>query len=215
MKQLFLALLVGIFVVGVVFWWARAPLASWYLTRSFGVPISMQSLSLGREESSIGDFMLKNPPGFSSRTALEAGTIDLFYHWRDLFRDTIEFKNIEMDTVYIGVQFGGKGGNNWVAIGKEMPESSGKKHVILDRLLLTNIVIEIRGFGGKDNVIRKTVPRLELRNIDSEKGFPIKEVIRQIFGGSGLKEYLQDAFNPQKQLQRLLQPLLGEGNLSE
>ena len=77
---------------------------------------------------------------------------------------------------------------------------------MIKRLILNNITIEIRGLGISGQTITKKVDHLEVDNIDSTKGFPTEQLVKKVFGGSGILQYIQNAFSPEKALEDLVDP---------
>ncbi len=68
--------------------------------------------------------------------------------------------------------------------------------------------MEIQGLGIGKGTETKQIDRLEFDEIDSEKGFPTDKLIRAIFKGSGLEQFIKDAFQPQKAIHNLIFPRL-------
>jgi len=209
MKRFAWKLLVLVLIaVGVFFWIIKASIISSYLTKKMRVPISIEWISIWPREMQMHNFKIRNPKGFKTPIAFTAETTEIDYAWKKLMGNPTEIDQIVMDTVFLGVEFSNPLGskNNWTAIGQNMPAAKGGQRVIIRKLILHHLNVEIRGLGLMGKTTYKQVDHLEFDNIDSSQGFPTEELVRKIFGGSGLQEYLKDAFSPQNQLQRLTNP---------
>jgi hypothetical protein len=201
----------------IFFWLIKAPMMSWYLTRKIGVPVSMDSISIWPSQSTIRDFKLKNPPGFKRRDALQAKKTTIDYRFSQLFGNPSEIDQIEIDDIYLSIILTSPMGatNNWTAIAAGMPsESKDPKEnvheVIIHRLILSNLNVEIQGGKLVKAPPSKHIDRLEFNEVSSKTGFPTKELIQAIFQGAGIQQYIKDAFDPSKVLQKWVPTLFGD-----
>ncbi|MES2273680.1 MAG: hypothetical protein V4487_05775 [Chlamydiota bacterium] len=214
--KLILLIIVGVIVF---FWLIKAPIMSSYLTQKMGVPVSIGSISMWPSQTVIKNFRIKNPRGFKTRTAFEAERTEVDYNYKQLTSNPSEIDQILIDKIFISVEFSNPLGsqNNWTAIGAGMPkeERRNAKHVIIHKLILTNITIEIRGLGLLGKPQTRQIDRMEFDEIDSQKGFPTKDLISRIFKGAGIQQYIKDAFNPENIIDKVLNPFKGFGGMNE
>lgn len=207
-----------IVLAAVVFvWLAKAPVMASYLSRKLGVPVSIGTISIFPSETTIRFFRINNPIGFKSRTAFSAKKIEIDYQWHELTGSPSTIDRIEMDGVVIGIEFANPLGtkNNWTKIGARMPKGEARAgpETFVRELVLKHITVEIRGLGLMGKVKKKEVDEISLTNINSKEGFPTQEILKQVFGGAGISDFLQDAFEPQNLLQRVLNPFRGFGEM--
>lgn len=210
MKRLGWKLILLIILAAIVFiWLVKAPIVASYLTDKMRVPVSIEWLSIWPSKTKMRWFKIKNPSGFKTPHAFKAESSEVDYSFSQIMGTPSQIDQILIDGIYLSVEFSNPLGtsNNWTAIGNNMPKQQSHKRVLIGKLILTNLTIEIRGLGLLGKPATKTIDRLEFDNIDSANGFPTEELIKKVFGGSGIQQYIQDAFNPQKQLQNLLKPL--------
>ncbi len=190
------------------FWFTKTPFIASYLSEKMGVSVSIKDISIRPSQSIITDFSIKNISGFKTKTAFKSEMTQIQYRLRQLFGSPTEIDRIELDNVFLSIEFSNPLGtaNNWTAIAARMPKQEKRSDVIIHKLILNNLVVEIRGLGFEPPTT-KTFGRMEFDEIDSREGFPTKELIRKIFGQAGLLQYIQDVFNPQKVLEKYLSPL--------
>jgi hypothetical protein len=212
--KILLLLIAGVVVF---FWLIKAPIMSWYLTNKLGVPVSMDSVSIWPSQSKILDFKIKNPHGFKLRDALKAKKTTIDYRFHQLFGNPSEIDQIEIDDIYLSIILTSPLGsdNNWTAIAAGMPlekeKSAGDEHeVIIHRLILSNLNVEIQGGKLVKAPPSKHIDRLEFKEVSSKTGFPTKKLIQAIFQGAGIDQYIKDAFDPGKALQKWAPSLFGE-----
>ena len=202
-------------------WLIKAPIMSWYLTNKMGVPVSMSYVSIRPSQSKILDFKIKNPHGFKLREALKAGKTTVDYRFRQLFGNPTEIDEILVEDIYLSIILTSPlgGTNNWTAIATGMPSDDDKKsgpehEVLVHRLILSNLNVVIEGGKWIKAPPKKHIDRLEFHEVDSKTGFPTKELIKAIFQGAGIEQYIKDAFNPSKAFEQWVPGLFGE-NLEE
>lgn len=203
-------------IVGAVifFWLIKAPIMSWYLTKKLGVPVSMSSVSIRPSQTKIHDFKIKNPRGFKLRDALTAKKTTIDYRFKALTSNPSEIDEILIDDIYLSIILTSPLGkdNNWSAIAAGMPKEDKKmdREVIVHRLILSNINVEIQGGKLLKAPSSKHIDRMEFQEVSSKTGFPTKELIREIFQGAGIDQYIKDALDPVKTLQKFVPGLFGE-----
>ena len=214
MKNHWWKLLILIFLVLIaVFWFVRIPFISNYLTKKTRVPVSIEWIGIWPRETTLRGFKIKNPEGYKMKVAFKAESTEINYQLKNLISNPTKFDQIFLKDVFLGVEFLDpyQPTNNWTQIGKNMKASKSQKRVIIDKLVLTNLKIEILGLELSGKPLTKTVDRLEFENIDSAKGFPTEELVQKVFGGAGIGEYIEDVFNPEN----LLNPFHIFGHQSE
>lgn len=216
MKGLGWKMMVLIILAGIVFLWLiKAPIMSTYLTNRLKIPVSVGSISMWPSQTVIKNFKVNNPRGFKPRHALIANRTEVDYRLHNLFGNPSEIDQIAMDGIYLSIELSNPSGsqNNWTAIGSRIPEEKNPRHVIIHKLILTNITVEVHGFAATLAGVPETqhIDRLEFDEIDSLEGFPTKELINKIFQGAGLQQYIQNLFNPENLYQELTNPLKSLG----
>ncbi len=195
----------------VFFWVVKTELIATYLTEKIKIPVTIGQIELGLSQSQIIDFQIRNPRGFHSHFALLAANTSIAYQLTELFSSPSIIDTIEIDDVFLSIELLNPLGtqNNWTVIGENIRKKEAKERlheVAVHTLIVRNLTVEIRGLGLSGATQVKQIPYLQFDNIDSHEGFPTKELIQAIFGGSGLMQYIQDIFNPQNLLPKALSP---------
>ncbi len=204
----FFAVVLSLVAIVVFVWLIKAPLVAHYLTGKMKVPVSLSSLNLGASKTVIENFRINNPRGFHSKAAFQAKEIEVDYRTKALLHNPSEIDLIDVRDIFLSIELRNLKGtdNNWTAIAANIPKEQSSRHLIIHKLVLTNMTVDIRGLGltGKNQV--KKIDRLEFHEIDSREGFPTKQLIQAIFQGAGIQDYLQDILqgNPQNVIKKLL-----------
>jgi hypothetical protein len=196
----------------VVLWALQAPTVSAYLTRRLGIPISIDRISFRPGRMTITDFKVMNPKGYRKNTAFKADKTEINYTFRDLVGSPSKIQSILIDKIFLDVEFSNPLGtrNNWTELAARMPKKERvgtKKGTMIGSLVLTNLTVSLRGLGFSTAPKVSQIARIELHNIDSAQGFPTELLIKQIFQGAGLMDYIKEAFDPGNVLQKALSPL--------
>ena len=129
----------------------------------------------------VGGVCLSNPEGFSQRTAVSVGSLDVDLDVSSVLADTIQIRSIEIrDTFVSYVRHDGKFNFDVIAEnaasgsedgekeakeakdGEEDGQEGGKK-VVIDRLVLSGLKVEIMG-------ITMTLPTIVLKDIGRDSG---------------------------------------------
>ncbi len=190
------SLVIYILVGGLAFLWlVKVPILSHCLTEKLRVPVFLEWVSIWPSKAVIRDFRIDNPKGFSSPAAIEAKETEINYQWRSLFADPLTIQAISLDGVNLFIEFSNIDGskNNWTAISDHMPKKTDSRPVFVDKLLLTDLTIQIQSLEGTTS---RHIDRLEFDNINSTRGFPTEQMIHEIFGGADLDDYIKDVFDP-------------------
>lgn len=185
-----------------------------YLSGKLGVHVSIMGIKMRPSSTKIYRFKIGNPPGSKTSNAFTVKTIELNYVIQRLFGEPSVIDQLKMNDIFIGVELYNPLGtdNNWTRItanlAKDQDEKEGHE-VLIKKLILENIDIEIKGLGIKGVLglnQKKHIDHLEFSNISSKKGFPTKELIRAIFGQTGLQEYIKNLLNPKSYIKDVFSP---------
>lgn len=196
-------------------WLIKASILSWYLTDKLKVPVSVGSISIWPSETTMHQFRIVNPRGFKMKSAFEAETTKVEYRFPALRATPEEIDLITIDDIYLGIECSNPlcSKNNWTAIGEGMVKKEAhqkKRQMVIHRLVLNNLMVEVRGLGIGKPPFRKQIDRLEFKEINSERGFPTDKLIRAIFEGAGIQDYIKDLLNPQNAIRQLIPGIFGE-----
>lgn len=209
MKRYGWKIVVLLILAALVFvWLIRAPLLSAYLSNKMGIDVSMQWIGIWPSHTRIHDFALKNPPGFKGR-AFKAEEVDCNYSFEKIFSDPTVIDLIEIKHSVLRIDFTNPLGtaNNWTVLGQMIPKNRKNSNVLIRKLILTDFNVEVNGVNLLVKVKETHFERLEFDDISSQNGFPTARLVKLIFQSSGIEQYIQDLFNPEENIQKILSPL--------
>lgn len=199
----------------IALWFLKVPIMSAYLSNRLGIPVSMLGIKIRPSYTTITRFRIANPRSAKTKTAFASKKIRADYSVQELFGTPTTVDQISLNNVFLSIEFYNPLGtvNNWTEIAKNMPKKEGKKKgkgYLIRKLVINDLLVEIHGMGlggllGK--VETKRIPRLEFTNISSEEGFPTEQLIRAIFGRTGLDQYIKDLFSPGRIIPDAAKPL--------
>jgi hypothetical protein len=164
-------------------WLVKVPIFSNYLTDKLRLKVSIEWMSMWPSETTIRDLKIHNPEGFTSPFALQINKTYLGYHFKELLANPSLIELIECDSIILNIEFlkSRDQENNWMLIDGFMQNLPPSKPVLIRKLVLTNLNIEIRGQDSEGQVITHHVDRLEWNDVQGDDGFPVKQLIRNIF----------------------------------
>jgi hypothetical protein len=183
-------------LAGLLFLWLMlAPVFSSYLSSKLGMNVSVSAVHISPTGLRLSQFTIENPWKSEIEHAFKADSISSFFGWKHLFEDPSIIDRIEIDQVYLGIEFDKilSTETNWTEILEKMPQpKEGAKEVIVKKLILTNMTVDIRGMAplGKNQI--QTIDRMEFTNVSSHEGFPTREFIARIFGKANLLDYIKN-----------------------
>jgi uncharacterized protein involved in outer membrane biogenesis len=209
-----LTLIVVLAVIIIIFLgWSRVPdIISGHISKKLKVAVEIGDIDIALRSIEVEKLEIGNPRGYLLPRAFAADTISIRAPLTQYFKDHIEIEEIEVDNIYLGLEFDSPQGaeGNWTTImqnAKQAQASSPKKGktLMIRRLILTNIHSNLlyRNQGSKVKRL-PVIKRIELKDISSEGGNAIDqlmnsalgEMIKQVFIEQNLKEVLDKIFSP-------------------
>lgn len=227
--------------------WSRAPdILANNLSKKLGVAVEIEDISLGMSNITIDNFEIGNVPNGILPKAFSVETIDIQAPLTRYLKDQIVIDTIQLDNVYLGLEFDSatstKG--NWTRIMSNLQDSttsdenapSSKKRkrkseqqpantapktgksLLIRELVINNISVDLVYVQG-DGRIKKLpmIKQIVLRNINSEEGFPMDQLmnsvlgqmLQQVFIQQNLKNMIQELVPRAQDLNNLLDPFKG------
>lgn len=181
----------------ILFLWAvKTPITAWYFSAKLKTQVSISKVAFARDHLTINNFKIKNPKKTKIKYAFIADEILVNYSFSNIFSSPSIINNISLENVKVNIECKNPicTNNNWTKIISNMNEKSSKKdkEIIIQKLIIKNMDIEIANLGLNFNKTKKThIAQLEFNDVSNKKGFPIKEIIIDIFRSAGLKDYLK------------------------
>lgn len=190
------------------------------MTQMLGVNAKIDNLSIGFNGIDVQGLEIDNPPGSTLNKACSIGLIRILFNPMDLFSNPVSVQLVGMDNSTLGIEMYSRSGddNNWKRLidnmgsgqtaeepAEEAPASEGR-NIHLDRLLLTNIQLEVFGPGlGKDVVRPSPIKKIELTDLGTDRPLPVEELTSLI-----VQKVMQELISLPK-LGSILQDSLLEG----
>jgi len=226
-------------VIGFLFWSRLPDMLANRLSAKLQVPVEIDSIGLKLAGVDVKNIQIGNPPGSILAKAFTCQEIDVDTPWTRYLHDNVVVDTIELNQVYLGLEFDSAKGasGNWTTImsnlnsGTEKPKPKKKadsnstpsgRTLLIHKLILTDIDVDVvyRKEGGKVQKLPR-IPRIELTEISSEGGFPIDqlmnsilgEMLKQVFIKENLKNMLQNLLENQNPLKEYINPFKGLFNV--
>lgn len=213
MKKFFLLILI-LCAVGIILWGNRVSLASSYLSKKLQAEVKLQALSV----LSTKDLVLE---GFQMK---EKGKTSPFFSVDRIeiiaSKSLFSFKNlslIQMDKVKMDIRCEDLlcKKNQWTRIIQAQDrkeEKRSKEEFQIERIVINDFSVEIRGVGFVQGTKKVHLDAFELRDINSQKGFPADQIIAAFFRVSGVQEFLKGVLDQTNPLQNFFAPLESENH---
>jgi hypothetical protein len=162
-------------------WMNRASVASHFISKQLHAPVAMDKLDITKNQATLSNFWIGNPPGFKTKTAFASDTIQIDATYRELTGDVLTINQIELSQIFVGVEMYKGKDNNWSRIAKKDAEPTKKgRDYLIRTLILNNLTVRMTQADGSVKTY-PTIPRMVFYNISSQTGFPISEIEKAIF----------------------------------
>ena len=225
--------------------WSRAPdmLAS-HLSKELGVPVEIEDIEIGFSYFAIDNFEIGNVPNGILAKAFSVETLDIDAPLSRYFNPQVMIESVQLDNVYLGLEFDSATSTqgNWTRImsnlektasegaspsrRKNKPEKSSPqspsgargRSVFIKELIINNISVDLVYVQGGGRVKKlPMIKQIVLKNINSEEGFPIDQLmnsvlgqmLKEVFIQQNLQNMLEGLLNQPSQLNDLIQPFRG------
>ena len=158
-----------------------------------GVKVGAVDLSILGGSLGIENLVIDNPPGYQNKTLLELGQGRVAVDIGSLLSDTVNIKEVKLDSVNVTLEQRGISGNNLQDIIKSLPqgegpeaepqkaEPSGKK-LRIGTLELTNITVKAKLLpvpGKSDTVTLKLAP-IVMKDLGSDNKMDVAKLSGKI-----------------------------------
>lgn len=181
---LFLALAVLSLAIAIgITWTNRENILAHFISKQLHVPVSIQTLDIGKTTAEITQMWIGNFPHSQTTTSFTAETFKLEGKWDQIFDNPTTIESIDINNIFVGIEFYNANGddNNWARILKEKsPKKKNGRDYLIRTLTLRNLTVELTQADGK---VKRypTIKQMEFYNISNETGFPIEEIEKAIF----------------------------------
>lgn len=206
---LIVILVILVFGSGFLLYYLLPDMAARILTEKLNVPTRVKSISIGKEETVIHGFVMKNPKGSTIQNALAVNSIVIRSPISHYFGNPIVLDELLLSNVFISIELSrnNKIPCNWDFITQNMHGEkphwySVTRKGLIKKMVLTNVVIEVKQFGKKPLKL-SPVPVIEFNNIDVDEGIPTSEfskiivskMMGSIFSISSLRAVISAPFD--------------------
>ncbi|MCX6990768.1 MAG: AsmA family protein [Chlamydiae bacterium] len=225
--------------------WSRAPdmLAS-HLSKEIGVPVEIEDIEVGFSHFTIENFEIGNVPNGILAKAFSVETLDIEAPLTNYLNPQVVIESIQLDNVYLGLEFDSATSTqgNWTRImsnldkaaSEDVPPSRRKRKseqsttqsspstpgrsVFIKELIINNISVDLLYVQGGGKVKKlPVIKQIVLKNISSEEGFPIDQLmntvlgqmLKEVFIKQNLQNMLDTLLDQQSQLNDYIRPFRG------
>lgn len=181
----FLLLLLLVTVIGTFFYFESAPLLGKILSRKLGVPVGIESINFSKQQLTINQLRISNPPGAQLPDFLKVEKIHVIAPYIHYVKNPIEVNKIHFSDVYVDIEFYEKerAQGNWQEIIKGMnpnaTAATSKKAAVIKELLLTNITVDLVLPDGERRRLAP-IQQIKLTDVTTEEGIPIQSISKII-----------------------------------
>jgi hypothetical protein len=184
----------GIIAALALLWFVQAPILSSFLSKTLGMRVSIGTVSVRPSQMKIKYFRIDNPYRYKSSYAMVAESIHSTYEWKKLQDNPRIIDQIHIDHIDLTIELANQLGtqNNWSDLISRIPKKEHAKEVVINKLILTNLKVDILGSGLFVKNQTLNIDRMEFTNVSSNEGFPMREMISQIFGNANLLDYIRN-----------------------
>ena len=202
-----IVLLIGLFVV---YGYLPNLLAS-KIEKSAQVKTTVDTVGVSMNEIQITDLVMMNVPDSILPKALDVADIEIIGPISDFLKKRVELEKILIDDLYLSLEFNSKSdtNGNWTTIinnfnqTKDDPKETNYV-VAVDRVILTNINIDLVYKDNPKNIQKIKIKDIELKNLSTDGDFPVNQLtkiimqqaLKQIFSIQNLGNMLKDLLIP-------------------
>jgi len=191
--------------------WSRAPdILANNISKKLGVQVEIEDISLGFSNITIENFEIGNVPNGILPKAFSVETLAVNAPLGHYLNDQIVIDTIQLDNVYLGLEFDSatSTNGNWTRIMSNLQNSTESdenapaktrkrkseqkqasstpqtgKSLLIKELVINNISVDLVYVQG-DGRIKKLpmIKQIVLRNISSQEGFPMDQLMNSVLG---------------------------------
>jgi hypothetical protein len=220
MRYIFTLIAIMIVAGFSVLWAMKAPMISSFLSEQLGLEVDIHGITILPKETKLRYLTVGNAPGFRAANALQIKNTEIHYKLGSFFSNPHEIDEIILKDVQLNIEIRNMKttDNNWTALGNLIPEHKMKRGVVIHKLVILNLTVHTQGTGAKLLGINgtQTFDRMEFEEINSEDGFPTKELISRIFKKAGIIQYIQNwVIKPIQNLPKKVNPFKVFGTIED
>lgn len=188
----------AVLVLSWLAWENKARLAAHFISNHLHVPVKIESLELEKTQIDITSLWIGTPRYSKTSTSFSAETIEVDTNVNQILNNPLIIDKIVIANIFVGLEYFDNGQTNWSYM-LDTPSQTEKKgrDYLIRTLVLENLTVEVTQANGQKKRY-PTIPRMVFHNINSDSGFPVKEIEKAIFNLM-MKDIL-DKFNLLKQL---------------
>lgn len=158
------------------------------LTSKFGTTVRIENVVFRKNEFDAEKFVIKNPPSYTTPSALKINQFDVEAPFWNYFKKVIHIKEIELHNVEFTLEFDSKKGStsNWSQLldnlsagsngssNASSEDSSSDRYAVIGLLKINNLTVNMITPGRKTET--RTYRNLQFRNVVTKKG----DIVRRI-----------------------------------
>lgn len=184
-----------ILVVGFITWKKIPQILSSELSKRANVAVKLDTIRVTPWSLTIKDFEISSPKGYHLKKAFSMKKARVYASLFNYLKPRTIIQEMTLKDVYLGIEFDSPTdrNGNWTIIINNLNQSVNKeiaadptpsaKSVLIKKVDVFNIDVQV-GFRNKPKEVKTlpTIQHLELTNIDSKEGAPIRQIMSSVLG---------------------------------
>ena len=209
--KIFISIIIIVIIALIIFYIARKPIITSYLSHRLKINISFHKVKLRPSYIRITKLKIFNPSNKKIKDAFYSETIEVDFSKDKLKQNPAVLNKILIEDATLNVLCKNPlcTENNWTEIIRKINQNEDatkdKKEYNIEKISLKNIKINVHGLGVLNDTKKSfVIDNLELRNINSKRGFPTQQLIVSLFRSADMQDYLKGIFKDQNSLNKFM-----------
>ena len=175
-------LMLVVVAFGLFFWTYKKEIAERYLSKTLHVPVTISKLEYSNGKIAFTNLWIGNPHGFHTKTALSCNRMTLSSFQVEGGKIFIE--TIEMDGLFVDIEYRNQLGTNWEAI--LSPKIENKKRFLVPNLTLRNLTVTTIDAQSQAKEY-PVIPAIELHHLTDATGTTLERALLTVIYAEALK----------------------------
>lgn len=185
----FACILISFALLGVA-WMQKTTILAHFLSKQMHVKVSLQSLDITRELTTLTNLWMGNPRHSTTTTSFSSSLIEIAQDPLDILNNPLIIDRIDISDISVGIEYYPDNQTNWnYILRSNSPKIRKGRDYLIRTLVLNNLSVIVTAANGKETRY-PAIERMEFHDISSDSGFPIEEIEKAIF-----KKVMQNIFD--------------------
>jgi len=186
MKRLLLfiiSLILAVAIALIVAYTFKTKLIVYFLTNKLGVPVTIESTTIRKNELDINNLWIGNPEGSKTKRAFSSEINQIKGSPSELYNTPHTIDEVYMENIFVGVELYSADGkdNNWsLILTKKKVHETKPRPYLIRKFIIRNLSIQLVKANGEVQNF-PVIKEMVFYNISDETGFPIKDIEKALF----------------------------------